>query len=198
MTNVVWDRFLDYDWRARLLPDSEQGRITATEMMRRGYADVRQDQQALLQTMRQSLEIRAGFQDLLALCQSESWHFAVVSNGLRFYIESALGNRVEIWAHDAHFDTRWHVEMPSSLALDSSLDFKAQVVAELKLRHPNAKSVYIGDGRLDFEPALSCDHVLCVRDSALQRLCERAGVTPLQFSDFHQVIRILRKLLDHG
>lgn len=197
MTNVVWDECLDYDWRSVLLPDSEQGRITATEMVRRGYADVKQDEQAILQLMRQSLELRAGFLQLLSVCEQESWHFAVVSNGLSFYIEAALGNRVEIWAHEAHFDTRWHVELPKSLPLNGELDFKSQVVARLKQRHPSAKSVYIGDGRLDLEPALLCDHVLSVRDSTLRRLCERDGVTSHEFSEFHEVAQILWKLLQH-
>lgn len=195
MTNVVWDRFLDYDWRARLLPDSERGLITATEMVRRGYADVRRDEGEVLALMRQSLQIRSGFAELLSLCQRRNWHFAVVSNGLRFYIEAALGSDLDIWAHDAYFDTNWHVELPKSIPLSAELDFKSQVVVELRRQHQTASCIYIGDGRLDFEPALLSDHVFCVRDSALQELFRQAGRSATEFTDFTQVSKTLAELL---
>jgi 2-hydroxy-3-keto-5-methylthiopentenyl-1-phosphate phosphatase len=187
MTNVVWDRFLEYDWRSKLVALSERGLITATEMVRRGYADVPEDEQAILALIRQSLRIRPGFEQLLSLCESKNWHFAVLSNGLRFYIEATLGNRLEIWAHDAHFDTRWHVELPQNLPLDPQLDFKCQVLSELKRQYRGSPCFYIGDGRLDFEPARLCDKVFCVRDSSLERLCEHAGLPKSSFTDFSEI-----------
>lgn len=195
MTNVVWDRCLDYDWRSRLVSESERGLITATEMVRRGYAGVRQNEEEILQLMRRSLRIRAGFAQLITLCDRRNWHFAVVSNGLRFYIEAALGNRLEIWAHDAQFDGRWQVELPQSMPLDSSRDFKSQVVTELKRRYPEAASFYIGDGRLDFEPAHLCDAVLCVRESTLSQLCRQEGLATHGFSDFSEVAAMLTQWL---
>jgi 2-hydroxy-3-keto-5-methylthiopentenyl-1-phosphate phosphatase len=194
MTNVVWDRFLPYDWRARLLSDFNRGQINATELVRRGYAGVEQSEEEVLALMRQRLRVRPGFGQLRALCERQQWRFAVVSNGLRFYIEAALEPHTEIWAHEARFDRRWQIGLPPSMRLLDGEDFKSRVIAHLKHEHPSARSIYLGDGRLDLEPAQLCDHIFAVRGSELERLCQGANIPVRGFTDFNEVVEQLEEL----
>ena len=188
LTNVIWDEFLPYHWRERLLPESERGLISATELMRRGYADVTQNQDAILSLIRARIQIRRGFDRLLSTCADRDWAFVILSNGLRFYIEAAVGSHLQIWAHEATYDDgRWHVAVPPSIQLRPLEDFKSHIVARLRASHPDAPFVYIGDGRLDFEPAILCEHVWCVRGSTLEIRCSDAGIPNQGFDDFDEV-----------
>jgi 2-hydroxy-3-keto-5-methylthiopentenyl-1-phosphate phosphatase len=187
LTNLVWDEWLPYDWRARLLPDSERGLITATEMMRRGYADVTQSEAEILELLRPRSKLRRGFVEFVERCDALGAAFIVVSNGLRFYIEALLPTPVPVWAHEARFDGRWHVEVPKELNLGEGEDFKSHVVRRLRERHPTSKLAYVGDGRLDFEPAKLCDQVYCVRDSTLERRCAAESIPARSFEDFREL-----------
>lgn len=191
LTNVVWDEWLPYDWRAQLIPDSERGLITATEMMRRGYADIRQSETELLALLRPKAKVRRGFVEFVRDCEARGWSFIVVSNGLRFYIEDLLPVEVTVWAHDAHFDGRWHVQAPSTLQLSDGEDFKTHVVHLLRGQNAWAKVAYVGDGRLDFEPSKLCDEVYCVRGSALEKRCAADSVPARPFRDFEELRRLL-------
>jgi 2-hydroxy-3-keto-5-methylthiopentenyl-1-phosphate phosphatase len=67
------------------------------------------------------------------------------------------------------------------MTLPPGEDFKRQVVAELRERHPGQPTVYLGDGRLDLPAALACDRVFAARDSTLARLIP--GATPFDTLD---------------
>ncbi|HMA95065.1 MAG TPA: MtnX-like HAD-IB family phosphatase [Polyangiaceae bacterium] len=193
LTNVVWDEWLHYDWRAQLVPESERGLITATEMMRRGYAEITQSEAEIIELLRPKAKLRRGFVEFVRNCETLGWSFIVVSNGLRFYIEALLPVEVPVWAHEAHFDGQWYVDAPSTLMLREGEDFKTHVVHMLRAQNSGSKVAYVGDGRLDFEPSKLCDEVYCVRGSALEKRCDAESVAAHPFGDFDELRQLLMR-----
>ena len=90
VTTYIWDKYLGYDWRAKLLPPTYEGRWTPLEMIGHGYADIRVPPKELLAEIRDSVRLRPGVEALATFCRGRGWHFAVVSHGLAFYIEALL------------------------------------------------------------------------------------------------------------
>ena len=41
VTTYIWDKYLPYDWRTKLLPPTYEGRWTPLEMIAHGYGDIR-------------------------------------------------------------------------------------------------------------------------------------------------------------
>jgi 2-hydroxy-3-keto-5-methylthiopentenyl-1-phosphate phosphatase len=188
LTNLVWDRHVPYDWRAVLTPLSREGVLTPLEMIARGYGDVAQGPEALLAEVVPRGRLRAGFEAFAATCAARGWPLEVLSHGLTFYIRPLLPAGVALTAFEGIFeDGRWRVELPAGLVLPAGRDFKAHVVALLRARHPGHRAVYIGDGRLDFPAARTCDWVFAVRGSTLANLCAEAGVPFTPFETFDEV-----------
>ena len=90
VTTYIWDKYLPYDWRAKLLPPTYEGRWTPLEMIAHGYADIRVPPKELLAEIRDNVRLRPGVEALATFCRGRGWHFAVVSHGLAFYIEALL------------------------------------------------------------------------------------------------------------
>lgn len=192
LTNIIWDRHVPYDWRAVLTPLSREGVLSPLEMIARGYGDVAQPPEALLAEVLPRGRLRAGFEAFVAACATRRWPFEVLSHGLTFYIRPLLPDGVALTAFEGRFDAgRWRVELPAGLVVPEGRDFKAHVVALLRARHPGHATIYIGDGRLDFPAARTCDRVFAVRDSTLARLCDEAGVPFTPFDTFDEVGTLL-------
>lgn len=191
LTNIVWDTCLRYDWRTELVPLSERGEINATEMIRRGYADVDRPAAELVELIRPAAGFRDSFDALLDACRQHGWRFEVLSNGMRFYIEALLPPGVPVWAYEGDFDGRWRVELPAGVTVGPTEDFKVKVLERHRAEDPSRPVIYIGDGRLDFEAARRCDRVFAVRGSTLARLCARESVPFTPFDTFHEVLRAL-------
>jgi 2-hydroxy-3-keto-5-methylthiopentenyl-1-phosphate phosphatase len=192
LTNLVWDRHVPYDWRAVLTPLSREGVLTPLEMIARGYGDIVQGPEALLAEVVPRGRLRAGFEAFVGACGARGWPFEVLSHGLTFYIRPLLPAGVALTAFEGRFeDGRWRVELPAGITVPASRDFKAHVVALLRARHPGHRAVYIGDGRLDFPAARTCDWVFAVRGSTLANLCAEAGVPFTPFETFDDVGHLL-------
>jgi 2-hydroxy-3-keto-5-methylthiopentenyl-1-phosphate phosphatase len=175
VTTLYWDAHLSYDWRRELLPDTYAGKVSPLEMIARGYGDVARSPEALLAEARAHTRMRPGLETLVAFCRGRDWPFVVVSHGLTFYIQDLLPPEIPFVAFAGAFDGRgWHVSLPPGMRLLPGEDFKSQVVADLRRRHPGHATVYLGDGRLDLLAAETCDEVFAVRDSKLAELCPRA------------------------
>ena len=192
LTNAIWDRHVPYDWRAVLTPLSREGVLTPLEMIARGYADVPQPPEALLAEVLPRGRLRPGFAPFVAACATRGWPFEVLSHGLTFYIRPLLPKGVALTAFEGRFEGgRWDVALPAGLSLPAGRDFKAHVVASLRARHPGHTTVYLGDGRLDFPAARTCDRVFAVRDSTLARLCAEASVPFTPFDTFDEIGTLL-------
>jgi 2-hydroxy-3-keto-5-methylthiopentenyl-1-phosphate phosphatase len=192
LTNFIWDRHVPYDWRAVLTPLSRDGVLTPLEMIARGYGDVRHPAETLLAEVLPRGRWRPGFEAFVAGCDAHHWPFEVLSHGLTFYIQPLLPAGVPLTAFEGRFESgRWRVELPAGVDVPAGRDFKAHVVATLRARHPGHTTVYLGDGRLDFPAARTCDLVFAVKDSTLARLCDEARVPFAPFETFDEVATLL-------
>jgi 2-hydroxy-3-keto-5-methylthiopentenyl-1-phosphate phosphatase len=192
VTNLIWDAHLPYDWRAVLLPPSREGRLSALELIARGYGDVSAPAEALLAQVRPRVRLRAGWDGLVSLCRTRGWPLEVVSHGLGFYIRDTLGPHAAVTSFDGVFENgRWRVRLPAGTALAPGEDFKTQVLGRLRARHPGHTTVYVGDGRLDFPAARTCDLVLAVRGSPLVEHCRQAGKPCTEFTTFDEITAAL-------
>jgi 2-hydroxy-3-keto-5-methylthiopentenyl-1-phosphate phosphatase len=175
VTTFFWDAHLTYDWRRELLPETYAGRVTPLQMIARGYGDLAQPPEVLLEAARAHVRLRPGLTELVALCRARAWPFVVVSHGLTFYIQDLLPPGIPIFAFTGTFEGgRWQVSLPDGMRLAPGEDFKSHVVADLRRRHPGHSTVYLGDGRLDLPAAETCDEVFAVRGTRLAELCTRA------------------------
>ena len=192
LTNLIWDRHVPYDWRAVLTPLSREGMFTPLQMIGRGYGAVAAGPEALLAEVTPISRLRAGFETFLGTCAARGWPFEVLSHGLAFYIRPLLPPGLALTAFEGRFeDGRWRVELPAGMTLPAGRDFKAHVVACLRARHPGHAAVYVGDGRLDFPAARTCDLIFAVRDSTLAKLCAEAGIPFEPFDTFDEITRAL-------
>jgi 2-hydroxy-3-keto-5-methylthiopentenyl-1-phosphate phosphatase len=192
LTNLIWDRHVPYDWRAVLTPLSREGVLTPLEMIARGYGAVLHGPEALLDEVRAAARLRAGFDAFVAALRARRWPFEVLSHGLTFYIRPLLPADCTLTAFEGRFeDGRWRVELPAGVAVPAGRDFKAHVVALLRERHPGHTTVYVGDGRLDFPAARTCDRIFAVAGSTLAKLCAEAGIDFEAFETFDEVTRAL-------
>ena len=192
LTNLIWDRHVPYDWRAVLTPLSREGVLTPLEMIARGYCDVAAGPEALLAEVVPAGRLREGFAAFVDGCGARRWPFEVLSHGLTFYIRPLLPEGCALTAFEGRFDEgRWRVALPAGMTVPTDRDFKAHVVAQLRARHPGHTTVYVGDGRLDFPAARTCDLVFAVAGSTLAKLCAEHGVAFSAFETFDEIERAL-------
>jgi 2-hydroxy-3-keto-5-methylthiopentenyl-1-phosphate phosphatase len=188
VTTLIWDTYLPYDWRATLLPPTYEGAWTPLEMIARGYAGVRVPPARLLAEIRGRVRLRPGVEALATFCRGRGWPFVVASHGLAFYLEALLPSWIPFASFVGTFvDGKWEVSLPPGLALARGEDFKTQVIAGLRDRHPGRQVAYIGDGRLDLLAAQSCERAFAVRGSRLARLLREGGREVTEFSRLDEV-----------
>jgi len=194
LTNLIWDRHVPYDWRAVLTPLSREGVLSPLEMIARGYGAVPAGPEALLAEVVPAGRLRAGFPAFVDDCASRGWPFEVLSHGLTFYIRPLLPAGCALTAFEGRFEAgRWRVDLPAGVTVPPGRDFKAHVVSLLRARHPGHTTVYVGDGRLDFPAARTCDLVFAVAGSTLAKLCAEAGIAFASFETFDEVTRALSR-----
>jgi len=192
VTTYIWDKYLTYDWRAKLLPPTYEGRLSPLEMIARGYGDVRVPPKELLTEIRGAIRMRPGVEALATFCRGRGWHFDVVSHGLSFYIEALLPSWIPHTAFVGTFNEwSWRVSLPPTIALAPGEDFKSRVVADLRARHPGRPVVYLGDGRLDLPAALTSDRIFAVAGSGLADLARTAGRQVEEFESLDEVAAAL-------
>ena len=192
LTNAIWDAHVPYDWRAVLTPLSREGVLTPLEMIARGYGAVAQSPEVLLAEIAPQAHLREGFAAFVADCGTRSWPFEVLSHGRDFYIRPLLPPGVARTAFAGRFEGgRWRVDLPPGMTLPRGVDIKVQVVASLRARHPGHTTVYVGDGRLDFPAARTCDRVFAVADSTLARLCTEHLIPFVPFEHFDEITAAL-------
>jgi len=189
VTQFIWDKYLDYDWREKLLPPTYDGRQSPLQMIAEGYAGVRVPPKELLADVLANTRMRPGVEALATFCRGRGWHFAVVSHGLAFYIEALLPAWIPFTCFVGTFNEwSWRVTLPATMApLQTGEDFKSRVVADLRSRHPGHRVVYLGDGRLDLAAALTSDRIFAVAGSSLAELARGAGRTVEEFESLDEV-----------
>ena len=199
ITNIIWDAHVPFDWRAILMPPSRAGEVTPLQLIANGYREVLVGPETLLDEVRPRAHLRAGFDGLVTLARAQGWPLQVVSYGLGFYLRALLPPGLPFTAFEGSFEGgRWRVNLPPGFSLPAGRDFKVQVLDGLRARHPGHRTVYVGDGRLDFPAARQADAIFAVRGSTLATLCREAALACTEFETFHEITAALEQVGDVG
>ncbi len=149
------------DWR-RLLEEYRQRRISVWDFNTRAFSMVRAGKPELLKTLRDNVKVRSGFQGFVDYCNRKGLRFAVVSNGLDFYIEATMSNlglhNIEVHAAHTSFGPqgmRLQYRGPDGNELKD--DFKEAYTRSF-LRE-GYRVVYMGNGESDVPAARRSHHV---------------------------------------
>lgn len=188
------DKFADGDWRGveHLL---EEGKITIEESMNRQFEMIALSRESMLQKIDRVVKPRPGFQDLLELCRADGHRFRITSAGLDFYIRHFLA--ANGWDREAEVVAPQTTDAGPGVRFvfprmknPRARNFKEDNVLEEQAA--GRRVAYIGDGTSDHWAALAADLAFAVKGSKLDRSLERDGKGHHAFTDFHQVIAILK------
>lgn len=186
--------FADGDWD-RLAADYMAGRITVGSFNARAFAMIKQDRSTLLDFVRRTVRVRAGFHELVDYCRRQGLRFVIVSNGLDFYINTILTDLgvQDIEVSSAKTEFAPHGLKPRYIGPDGTeldRDFKE---AHTKLfLSQGYRIVYIGDGLSDITAARRAYHVFAC--DQLLGLCQETNVKCTPFTDLNDVVRGLEVL----
>ena len=149
----------------------------------------RQEMEAYLQ----KFDIDPGFKPLKALCRERDYPFAIVSDGLRWYIDYILAlygvEGIKVYASDIFFmDIGYRFEYPW---FDPAYPLRG-VAKPMIVKDYQSKGyhvVFIGDGLSDVEAAGVAD-VVYAKDVLLEQARER-GIEVREFRELNDVYRDL-------
>ncbi len=188
------DAFAEGDWRS-ILQQYKEGRITVGEFNTRAFAMIKQDEATLLRELDKNVRIRPGFRELLDYCAYRGFRFAVVSNGLQFYIEAilrALGiSGTEVHAATNEFRPDGvHVQYiaPDGTVLQDG--FKEAYIK--KYLSEGYRVVYVGNGTSDSYASRHTDLVFATGDLLTYYL--RHDLPCIPFDDLTEVVNGLSTL----
>ena len=193
----ILEHFADGDWRGpdRLL---SQGKIGLEECMRRQFAMVHLDQDAILEELEGKIGMREGLIEFLGLCHEAGVEFMIASAGLDFvihhYLERmAIEDQVSVHAAIASYDdAAIRLRFPA-LKHTEAHSFKDDLV--LSERDRGRRVAYLGDGLSDIDAARIADIRFAVKGRPLLGMLAHEGLKTHAFSDFHEVTKLLIHIL---
>lgn len=191
---MLLDDFAGDNWRDSL-EHYQKGEITVGQFNSEAFGMIKADEKSLLDSIKGRIRVRNGFRELVDCCQLKDYRFAIVSNGLTFYIKQVLQDvdhgGIEVFAADAVFDPRgMRVQYvgPDGTTLDS--DFKLAYVRFFQ--QAGYRVLYIGNGSSDVPPAIHSDYIFAT-DDLLER-CQCTGQSCTAFGDFRDVVKVLETM----
>lgn len=188
---LILDAFADGDWR-QVLAHYREGKIPVGRFNTRAFAMVKADERTLLSFVKGRARIRAGFSELLACCERKGFQFAIVSNGLDFYIKAMLGDMgiddIEVFAAQNWFGTNGidvrYIGPQGDQLEDGFKDAYVRLFQERGYR-----VIYIGNGDSDLSPARQSHHIFATGDLLDECKKMKLGCTP--FTDLNEVVKVL-------
>jgi 2-hydroxy-3-keto-5-methylthiopentenyl-1-phosphate phosphatase len=191
---LILDEFTGSVWRQEF-EAYMAGKITVNRFNTQTFARVKASREELDHFVRQKAVVRPGLMELLTACQARGFRFIIVSNGMKFYIETILNmlglKEVAFIAAEACFSPQgiesWYPGPDGQPVEDG---FK-EVWTQHFLRQ-GYRVVYIGNGTSDFPPARLCQHILGV-DNLLAR-CREEKVDCQEFTSLSQAADFVRQL----
>ena len=167
----------------------ERGEISTQEEIELTFGTIsasREEMEVAVDT----IEIDPHFPAFLEFCRNHEYSFAIVSDGLEWYIDYILAKHgiqeVEIFANQIHFegggfrfDFPWYDDETPMRGV-----CKPMIVRRYKER--GMKVVYAGDGMSDFEVIGVADHIFARRRLAIY--AREQGVDFVEFSDCRDLL----------
>ncbi len=191
---LLLDSFASEGWR-QLLTEYREGRMSVGYFNTRAFAMVKADRQTLLKFVRSKVKIRAGFHELLGYCHEKGFRFAIVSNGLVFYIESILRDigidNIDILAAQTNFTPNGIEAKYIGPEGNQIQDGFKETYIRLFLRN-GYRVVYVGNGISDTSPAKLAHHIFATGE--LLSYCKETNLNCTPFVDLKDVVRGLELL----
>jgi len=194
VSHILLEEFAEGDWKA-VGKDYREGRITVEECNARQFAMVSASRETLTDFLLHSgrVVLRDSFKDLLDYGKQHDFDFAIISNGLQFYIDIILENlgidNIEVFAAQSRFRTDG-IELiyigPDGSRMSSG--FKAAYADMLRARGYETL-YYLGDGSADVAPARHATRIFAT--DKLPRFCREEGLDCTPFEDLHDVVKAL-------
>ncbi len=186
---LILDGYTGGEWRG-YWDQYQSGQITVGEFNTRAFAMVKADERSLLDYIAGKVNIRPGFEEMLACCREKGFEFVIVSNGLDFYIKAILESLgladIEVFAARTRFDAGGMAIRyigPDGDRMDT--DFKGAY--NRLYRERGYRVVYIGNGASDLPSARRSQHIFATGD--LLEKCRQAGLECTPFNDLNDVTR---------
>ena len=193
---LLREKFASSEWR-QVESDYLERRLTVEESNRRQYTLVREPRETLQEFICQQAEFRPGFLPFIQRCRDAGIRFVIVSSGLDFYIEAALG---KIGAPELELRCA-RTSFGQNGVLVTYFDPEGNVIEEgFKKRYltwfksQDEPIIYVGDGLSDFDAASSADYVFAVEQ--LHRLLSTSSVPHYTFSDFNDIWQQISRIED--
>jgi len=191
---LLLDSFASEGWR-QLLTEYREGRMSVGYFNTKAFAMVKADRQTLLKFVRSKVKIRAGFHELLGYCHEKGFRFAIVSNGLVFYIESILRDigidNIDILAAQTNFTPKGIEAKYIGPEGNQIQDGFKETYIRLFLRN-GYRVVYVGNGISDTSPAKLAHHIFATGE--LLNYCKETNLNCTPFVDLKDVVRGLELL----
>lgn len=191
VSHTLLETFAEGDWKA-IQTDYYAGRITVEECNTWQFAMIRISPERLRDFLINSgkVVLRPGVRDFFRYVRERGWQLSIISNGLRFYIETILENLglsgIEVIAAETEF-------LPDGLKLTYHgtngttvmSGFKAARAEQQRLQGYD-RVFYLGDGMADLPPARHAGHVFAT--GMLLQKCREENLPHTEFKDLFDVI----------
>ena len=191
---LILDAFGSKDW-GQLFQQYREGKISVGHFNTKAFATVKANKQTLIKFVKNKVKIRPGLHDLLAYCHRRGFEFAIVSNGLDFYIQAILKDLnisgIEIFAAKTQFGSNGIEAQylgPDGNQLEDS--FKESHLRLFQER--GYRVIYAGNGISDFSPARQAYHIFATGD--LLAYCKEMSVNYTPFNDLNDIVTGLKSL----
>lgn len=168
----------------------ERGEITTPDEITSSFATVTASREELEAALG-DFTIDPGIHELLAFCRQRGYEFAVVSDGLDWYIRyilelhgvrdvSIYANQIEFTPQGFRFEFPWH-------HVSTPLRGVSKPMIVQRYRDQGAKVVVIGDGLTDVEAAAVADQVYA--QGLLIDYCRQHGIPAVEVANLVDVVR---------
>lgn len=205
VTDTVLDRFADPLWR-EIQEDWLAGKLSAREVLERQMPLITA-QPRDLDALIDSIEVDPFFGEFAKFCTAENHSLYVLSDGFDCWIERILQRalsaydgsvkKISVFACGLNLEgDKVAISFPyfPQGCVHGCATCKPALFERLKMG--GDKSVVIGDGVSDLLLAKSADLVFA--KNGLRKYCEREGITSHPFTDFRDVLQIVKKLKENN
>jgi len=191
---LILDAYGDKGWR-RLFQDYKDGRISVGRFNTLAFATVREDRETLLDLVKKKTRLRPGLRNLVDYYRGNNIEFAIVSNGLDFYIRAILEDigidNVRVFSATTRFaggsvEARY-IGPGGTIVEDNFKD------AYLRLfQQEGYRVIYAGNGISDAAPARQAYR--CFATGDLLAYFRKNGASCIPFDDLNDIVDGLRSL----
>ena len=199
VAELLLTRFGDPTWQ-EVRKRFRAGELNLREYQEITFRNIQADLATMQDHVRNNANLRPYFKELRAYCQENGIPFAIVSQGLDFYIEALLAKEghteVPVYAVNTSFSNQGiaYEYRHTRAGQEKQGNSKALVVE--KYQQQGYHIFYAGDGLSDFEAATRADVLYAHRTLAQE--CLRSNIPFRPFTDFQDMLHAVREYHTNG